>query len=133
MSIGASAMLERTSLALLYLDVILIVVMAAPVLALGAPVLGYAVGGAAWIVGRAGSAVAEKRIKAMDDIRRQIGFGVASSMGRVWVMAGTIVALGLLASRADALTAALVIFSAFSIYFIRSAVGQMTQRRSPNR
>ncbi len=122
-------MIERTSAVLLYLDVILVLIVAIPALALGAPALGYSVGGGAWILGRVGSSIAEKRIAAMDDVKRQIGWGLTSSMGRVWLLAAAIVIVGLTGSRADGLTAALVIFGAFSLYFVRSAVGLMTNRR----
>ena len=51
-------------------------------------------------------------------------------MARVWVLAGTIVALGLAASRADGLTAALVIFGAFSVFFAGSAIAHVTRKRT---
>lgn len=123
-------MIERTSSVLLYLDVIIVLIVAIPALALGAPALGYAVGAGAWILGRVGSNIAEKRIAAMDDVKRQIGWGLTSSMGRVWLLAAAIVIVGVMGSREDGLTAALVIFGAFSLYFVRSAVGLMTNRRS---
>jgi len=129
--IGAPASLDRSFVALLYIDVVLVLIVAPFALAAGAPAVGFSVGVAAWIIGRAASAVAEKRIAAMEDFRRQIGFGVVSSMLRVWLLACTIIALGVLVSREDALTAALVIFAAFSVYFLRSAVGHYTQRKSP--
>lgn len=120
-------------MALFYLDVIVVLLLAAPIMAAGAPVLGYAVGAVAWTAGRLASTVAEKRIAAMEDLRRQIGWGIASSMGRVWILACTIVAVGIAGEREDALTTALVIFGAFSVYFVRSALAHLTQKRSPGR
>jgi hypothetical protein len=131
--IGASAMPERTSVRVLYVDVILVLVAAVPVLLAGAPALGYAVGAAAWIVGRVAAAVAERRIAEIGDFRRQIGFGVASSMLRVWALACAIIAAGVAGSRADGLTAALVIFGAFSVYFASSAAGHVAERRRAER
>jgi hypothetical protein len=128
--IGAPASADRSLVPLLYLDVILVLLAALVALAAGAPSVGIVVGAIAWVGGRVGSAVAEKRIAAMEDFRRQIGFGVVSSMLRVWLLACTIIALGIAASREDALAAALLIFGAFSVYFVKSAVGQYTQRRS---
>lgn len=117
-------------MALLYFDVLLVLIVAAPALAGGAPALGYTVGGAAWIVGRVASAAAERRIAGITDIRRRLGFGVASSMLRVWTLACAIIAVGLAGTRADGLTAALVIFGAFTAYFVRAAFGHWAQRRS---
>ncbi|HEX4345544.1 MAG TPA: hypothetical protein VHZ31_08285 [Solirubrobacteraceae bacterium] len=111
---------------MLYLDVILILLAAAPVVLLGAPAFGYAVGGGAWILGRIASAPAERRIAAMEGVRRKLGYGLGFSMARIWVMAGAIVLAGVAGSRANGLTAALVIFAAFSIYFVRTAFGHIT-------
>jgi hypothetical protein len=63
-------------------------------------------------------------------VRRRLGLTVAVSMGRVWVLAGAIILAGVAVSRADGLTAALVIFGAFSLNFLRSAFAHMTQTRS---
>jgi len=131
--IGAPASVDRSFVPLLYIDVILVLIAAPFALAAGAPAVGFVVGALAWVIGRVASAVAERKIAAMEDFRRQIGYGVVSSMLRVWLLACTIIALGVAVSREDALTAALVIFGAFSVYFVRSAVGQYTQRRSPTR
>ena len=130
MLIGASATLPRASVVLQYPDVLLVLIVAAPALAAGAPALGYAVGGVAWILGRIASAVVDKRIAEMTDFARQIGYGVASSMLRVWLLACAIIVVGVAGTRADGLTAALVIFGAFSVYFVRSAIGQVAERGS---
>ncbi|HEV7806150.1 MAG TPA: hypothetical protein VGO80_10040 [Solirubrobacteraceae bacterium] len=130
MSVSASATFERGPAALLYLDVALVLILAAPVLAAGAPVLGYAVGGAAWILARLASIVIDRRIAQVPDLRRMIGLGVAYKMLRVWVLAIAIIVAGVAGARADGLTAALVIFGGFSVYFATSAISHVTQRRS---
>lgn len=116
-------------MALTYLDVVLVLIVAVPALALGAPELGYAVGGAAWILQRVVSVEVERRLADMRDLRRRLGFGVASAMLRVWVLAVTIMVVGVAGTRADGLTAALVIFGAFSLYFAGSAITHVTQSR----
>ena len=68
----------------------------------------------------------ERRLAGDEDLRRRIGLGVFYGMARVWVLAGTIIVLGLAASRADGLTAALVIFGAFSMFFAGSAIAHVT-------
>jgi Flp pilus assembly protein TadB len=79
---------------------------------------------------RAASLVADRRIADVDDPRRQLGLGVALRMLRVWVLACAIIALGLASGRADALAAALVIFGAFSVYFVVSAVMHRQRKRT---
>ncbi len=113
-----------------YVDMVLVAVLAVPVVGAGAPALGYVVGAAAWVVVRLVSIMAERRLVGEDDLRRRIGLGVFYAMARVWVLAGTIVALGLAASRADGLTAALVIFGAFSLFFAGSAISHVTRKRT---
>ena len=129
LSVSASAPLERGSVVLTYVDIVLVVVVAVPALALGAPTLGYVVGAAAWIVQRLASVELDRRLAVVPDMRRRLGLGVASAMARVWVLAATIMIVGVTATRADGLTAALVIFGAFSLNFARSAIAHMTQSR----
>jgi hypothetical protein len=124
---------ERGSVALHYLDIVLVLIVAIPALALGAPALGYVVGGAAWIVLRLAQIELDKHLRTVHDLRRRLGLGVAYSMTRVWLLAAAIIAAGVGASRHDGLTAALVIFGAFSVNFLRNAVEHMTQARSKTR
>ena len=112
-----------------YLDVVLVLIGAAVALALGAPTLGIAVGAVAWVVVRGASLVADRRIADVDDPRRQLGLGVALRMLRVWVLACAIIAVGVASDRADALAAALLIFGAFSVYFVVSAVAHRQRKR----
>lgn len=101
-----------------YLDVVVVVIAAAPALVLGAPVLGYVVGAGAWIVQRVIQA-SEYRLTAwIADARRAVGARLFGSFGRIWLLAGAIVLAGVAGARADGLTAALVIFCAYSIAFV---------------
>lgn len=130
MSVSAPVTFERSSVSLRYLDIVLVVLAAVPVLALGAPALGYAVGAGAWIVQRLSAVALEARIKDLEDQRRRLGISLASSMGRVWLMAAAIMVVGVTSSRPDGLTAALVIFAAFSFTFVRNAFAHVTRTRS---
>ncbi|MGI8730766.1 MAG: hypothetical protein ACR2LK_12405 [Solirubrobacteraceae bacterium] len=114
---------------LLYFDIILVLVVAGPALASGAPVLGFTVGGATWILARLASNVAERRIADIGDLRHRLAFGVGFSMLRVWVLAIAIIVAGVAASRPDGLTAALVIFGAFSVRFACSAISHVSRKR----
>jgi len=116
-----------------YLDIVLVVLFAAPVLAAGAPVLGYMVGATAWITMRATSVAVERRLAGIDDIGRRLGFGVGYSMLRVWILACAIIIVGVMGARADGLTAALVIFGAFSVSFACSAIGHISRTRAATR
>lgn len=129
MSVSAPVTFEHKSVSSRYLDLLLVIVVAAPALALGAPALGYAVGGGAWIVQRLSAVALEKRIKDLDDQRRRLGISLASAMGRVWFMAIAIMVVGVTVSRPDGLTAALVIFAAFSFTFARSAFAHATRNQ----
>jgi hypothetical protein len=128
LSISAAATFERGSVSLTYLDIFLVVVAAIPALALGAPTVGCTVGVAAWIVQRVASVELDRRLATVGDMRRRLGLGVASSMARTWVLAAAIMIVGLTVSRADGLTAALVIFGAFSVNFARAAITHILQR-----
>jgi hypothetical protein len=124
------ATVEPRSVSLLaYLDVVLVLIVALPVLAAGAPALGYTLGGATWILARVVSVVAERRLEDIADLRRRLGLAVAYKMLRVWVLAGAIIAAGVAGTRADGLAAALVIFGAFSVYFAGSAIAHVTRKR----
>jgi hypothetical protein len=113
-----------------YLDIVLVVVGAVCALALGAPGVGLAVGTVAWIVVRGASMLVDRRIEAVQDLRRRLGLGVAIGMLRVWVLAGAIIVVGITSTRANALTTALVIFGAFSVYFGCSAVAHAQRKRT---
>jgi hypothetical protein len=99
-----------------YLDVVLIAVAAPVALALGAPVLGYAVGAGAWIVQRILAEVDRRWIAGAREPRR-FGLNLVESFGRIWLLAGGIVLAGVVGGRADGLTAALLIFGAYSVAF----------------
>ncbi len=130
MSVSASATFERETVPLTsYLDIVLVVVVAVCAIALGAPTVGIAVGALAWIAVRGASLVADRRIAAIDDGRRQLGLGVALRMLRVWVLACAIIAVGLTSTEADALAAALMIFGAFSFHFVVAAVMHRQKKR----
>ncbi|HEY5198122.1 MAG TPA: hypothetical protein VIJ51_13960 [Solirubrobacteraceae bacterium] len=113
-----------------YLDVVLVALIAIPALALGAPVVGYGVGAATWILQRVIAEVDKRWIANVTEPRRQLGFNLFEAFGRTWLLAGGIVIAGLIA-RTDGLTAAVVIFGAYSVAFmIRVASGPPQPRRT---
>jgi hypothetical protein len=116
---------------LTYVDIVLVLVVAALALALGAPALGVTVGVGAWMLVRGGAMLADKRIAEIADVRRRLGYGVALGFVRVWVLAAAIILAGVASSRADGLTAALVIFGAFSVFFACSAIAHIAGKKRP--
>jgi hypothetical protein len=100
-----------------FADVAVVVIAAVPALILGAPVLGYVVGGGAWLLQRAIQATDRRWAARLRDPTTQVGVHVFEAFGRIWLLAGAIVLAGAVGGRADGLTAALVIFGAYSVAF----------------
>lgn len=91
---------------------ILVLLLALPVFVLvDAPLSGYLAAGAAWIVGRVGTGIAAKRrTDALRAGNRNAALGVTAfaTMGRVWLLAGAILLVGLLDQREAGLAAAVL-------------------------
>jgi hypothetical protein len=134
LAVGVDAAFEGRAMTILrYLDVAVVAIVAIPALALGAPVFGYAVGGGAWIVQRIIAATDRRLVSKMtDNPRTQLGFNLFERFGRIWLLAGAIIIAGVAGHRQDGLTAALVIFGAYSIAFvIKLASGRPPPRTTP--
>jgi hypothetical protein len=105
-----------------YLDVVLVVA-AFPFVALaGLPLLGYAVGAVAWLLQRAAGVALERQAAKTTEIRRQIGLNLGGTLARAWIVGGAILAVGLAGEREDGLTAAVLVFVAFTVYFALSLI-----------
>ncbi len=91
---------------------LLVLLIALPVFLLAdAPISAWVVIGVVWIAGRIGMELAaRKRRRALAASNRNAALGVtaAATMGRVWVLAGAILLVGLLDERAAGLAAALL-------------------------
>lgn len=91
---------------------LLVLAIALPVFLLtGAPLAGFLAAGGAWIVGRIGMELAaRRRTRALAESNRNAALGVtaAATMGRVWLLAGAILLVGLLAEREAGLAAAVL-------------------------
>lgn len=99
------------------LDVALVVVIAVPALLLGAPALGYVIGAVAWILQSIVAAMDKRWLRRKAAPRANLGLNLFEAFGRIWLLAGAIVVAGVAGGRADGLTAALVIFGAYSVAF----------------
>jgi hypothetical protein len=110
--------LQKRAVAVLrYLDVVLVVAAVPAVLALGVPVLGYAIGAGAWLLQRALAEVDKRWVARAAEPRKQLGINLFEAFGRIWLLAGAIVAAGVIGGRADGLTAAVSIFGAYTVAF----------------
>jgi peptidoglycan biosynthesis protein MviN/MurJ (putative lipid II flippase) len=113
-----------------YLDIILVILAAPFVIALGAPVLGYVVGGGAWIAQRVLAVWIERRAARTDDVKTALGLNMASLVIRAWLIGLTILAVGLIAEREDGLTAGITVLAAFTVYFATSLILRPLERKS---
>jgi len=99
------------------LDLVLLALAAPVALALGAPVLGYAIGAGAWIAQRVLARADRRLIRRAAQPGAQMGLNLFEAFGRIWLLAGAIVLAGVLGGRADGLTCALVVFVCYSVAF----------------
>jgi hypothetical protein len=106
--------------ALKYADVLIVIASTPFVLVFGAPALGFAVGAGAWIAQRAVGELLTRR--ASSNARRAMMTSLVFSLGRVWVLALIILAVGKAVSREDGLTCALVVLAAFTVYFAMNLI-----------
>lgn len=93
------------------LDLLALAVALPVFVAIGAPIAGYLAAAAAWIAGRIGVEVAaRRRARALREGNRSAALGITAfaTMGRVWVLAGAIMLVGLLVDREAGLAAAVL-------------------------
>jgi hypothetical protein len=105
-----------------YLDLIVLALALPFFLVLSLPLLGYAAIAAVWLIQRAVQHYANVKAEASDDPRTSVGVLAGSMLGRGWLTAGTILAVGLIGARADGLAAAVLAISLFTIYFAAQMV-----------
>ena len=113
-----------------YLDVLLVLLAAPFVVLTGLPLLGYAVGAAAWILQRIAGEVLQRRAARSQDMRLQVGLNFGGTLARSWMVGGAIIAVGLAGERKDGLTAAVLVLVAFTVYFALTLVLHTVGRRS---
>jgi hypothetical protein len=100
-----------------YVDLLVLAAALAVFLLGGFPLLGYAVGAAAWLVQRGIQMVAAKRATvelAAGNRQKAMGIIAATTLGRVWLMATAVLLVGL-AERPAGLAAAILVLALFTI------------------
>jgi hypothetical protein len=108
-------------IAIRYLDLVLLAVALPIFLIAGLPMLGYAAGGAAWLVQRGLQVYLNRKALAADDPRTTVGIAAGSMIGRAWLVALTIFAAGLVDEDAG-LAAAVLVIVLFTAYFTVSMI-----------
>lgn len=95
------------------------------------PLLGYAVAAVAWLAQRAVQAWAAGRV-ARDlragERRSAIGVTAGTTLGRVWLVTASVLAVGLIGEREDGLAAALLSAALFTLYFAGEALTHLLGR-----
>ena len=115
-SADAPADPTRLVATLRHLDLIVVAIAVPVTLALGAPVVGVVVSAAAWLLQYA-VALVGKSLIAKQGSNARFGLSLLDGFGRIWLLAGAIVIAALIGGRSDGLTAALMIFGAYSVAF----------------
>ena len=113
-----------------WLDVVLVVLAAPFVVLMDLPVLGYAVGAAAWIANRLIGVGVEKLAGGQQDVRRAVGLNLFALIARSWLVGLTILAVGLAGDREDGLTAAILVLAAFTVYFVTSLLSRSLEGKT---
>jgi hypothetical protein len=114
---GRSLVALRRMRMLRYLDVALVVLALVPVLAVGAPLLGYCFGAGGWLLQRIVAEVDQRWTRKVTTPLKQLGVTLFEGFARIWLLAGVIVIAAVAGGRRDGLTASLVIFGAYSVAF----------------
>jgi hypothetical protein len=112
-----------------YLDVALVVLFAPFAVLLELPLLGYAVATAVWLVQRAIGVAAERYASRQESVRAAVGINLAALMGRAWLVALTILAVGLAGEREDGRMAGFLMLVAFTVYFATSLMLRPLDRK----
>lgn len=93
----------------------------------GFPLLGYAVAAAAWLAQRGIQVLARRRAAsdlAAGNRQRAMGTIAISTLGRVWLMTGAVLAVGLV-ERESGLAAALLVAALFTLSLAAQAIAHV--------
>jgi len=101
-----------------YIDVVFVAIGAAIAIPLGAPVLGYAIGAGTWLLQRVLQEADRRWIAKIGKPIRRLGYTLFEAFGRIWLLAAGIIVAIVVGTRADALTAGLIILCAYTVAFV---------------
>lgn len=104
------------------LDLVLLVVALPVFLVADWPIAGYLAGAGAWIVQRVIGDWAKRKAQSTDDLRQTAGIMTASMIGRGWLVALTILIIGLAVDDRSGLAAGVLFLAVFTASFTASIV-----------
>jgi hypothetical protein len=110
-----------------YVDLLVLAAALAVFLLGGFPMLGFAVGAAAWLLQRGIQAVAGRRAQrelAGGNRQKAMGIVAATTLGRVWLMATAVLLVGL-AERQAGLAAAILVLVLFTVSFAAQGLAHL--------
>lgn len=114
-----------------YVDLIVAVV-ALPLFVLGdLPIAGWITGAGAYAAQRAIGEYTARRAAASDDARTTVGLMAGSMIGRGWLVALTIFAVGVTVGDEAGLSAAVLFIALFTIYFTMQMILRPFEKESP--
>jgi hypothetical protein len=129
----ATAAQGRGPLVLRFMDIAVLIV-AVPVFVIAdLPLAGFAVGALAWLAQRGIQEVAERRAARLleqGNRRNAMGIVAATTMGRVWLVALSILLVGKLADRSDGLAAAVLTLVLVTVYFAGLGLSKLFEPQS---
>jgi hypothetical protein len=96
------------------------------------PMLGYVAGGGVYLAQRAIAHVTTRRAAASNDPRTFVGLMAGSMIGRGWLVALTIFAVGMLANKDDGLAAGVLFLALFTAYFTVQMVLRPLEKEIPS-
>jgi uncharacterized membrane protein YkgB len=102
-----------------YVDLLALLIALAVFLLGDLPLLGYAVAAAAWLAQRGIHMLAQRRMKqelAAGNRQKAMGIVAATGLGRVWLMATSVLLVGI-AEREAGLAAAILLLALFTLSF----------------
>ncbi len=108
---------------------LLVLVIALPIfIAVGAPIAGYLAAGGAWLIGRVGKAVADRRRSeaiAASNRNAALGLTAAAMLGRLWILAAAILIVGLAGDRDAGLAGAVLAAGLVTAYLVGEGIAQL--------
>ncbi len=98
----------------------------------GLPILGWVTGTGAWVIQRLVSEFATRKANAAEDPRAKVGILAGSMIGRGWLVAGIIIAVGLGNNKAG-LSAAVLFLVVFTSQFTMTLAMRPYEIKRPPR
>ena len=98
----------------------------------GLPILGWVTGTGAWVIQRLVSEFATRKANAAEDPRTKVGILAGSMIGRGWLVAGIIIAVGLGNNKAG-LSAAVLFLIVFTSQFTMTLAMRPYEIKRPPR